>query len=176
MTMHEDSNSALTNDLAALRTALRDVHAPAEDEVALRAALGVRRQAAHTPPRARHRARAAALAAAAALGAVGVLALLLRTGSREPGAPDSTAGEPAALLASRPQSATTAFQPLAFTPALSASQSYSVVRVRIPLAALSPGHVAPADAAIEADLLVGEDGLARGIRFDSADTLFVAAR
>lgn len=34
--------------------------------------------------------------------------------------------------------------------------------------------VVPGAAAIEADLLVGEDGLARAIRFDRADTLFVS--
>jgi hypothetical protein len=174
--MHEDSDRALTHDLAALRAAMRDVRAPADGEVALRAALWVRRHAAPTPPRARHRARTAALAAAAALGAIAVSSLLLRTGSRDPGALDGTAGESARPLAPPAELATTAFQPLAFTPALSASQSYSVVRVRIPLAALAPGHVGPTDATIEADLLVGEDGLARGIRFDSADTLFVAAR
>jgi hypothetical protein len=46
--------------------------------------------------------------------------------------------------------------------------------VRIPLTALTPGHSAPPDATIEADLLVGEDGLASGIRFNRADTLFVS--
>lgn len=175
--MHDGSDSALTSDLSALRAALRGVHAPPDDEVALRAALWVRRQAAQTPPRARHRARVAALAAAAALGAVAVLSfMLLRAGPNDPGVRGDTPRESVSPLASADRSATTAFQPLAFTPALSASQSYSVVRVRIPLAALAPGHVAPTDATIEADLLLGEDGLARGIRFDSADTLFVAAR
>jgi hypothetical protein len=173
--MHENSDSALTSDLAALRAALRDVRAPADGEVALRAALWVRRQAAHTPPRARHRARAVALAAAAALGAVALAALLTRAGLWDARERDGAAGAPAAVASVAPAAAAP-FQPLAFTPALSASQSYSVVRVRIPLAALAPGHVAPADATIEADLLVGEDGLARGIRFDRADTLFVAAR
>jgi hypothetical protein len=57
---------------------------------------------------------------------------------------------------------------------LSPSQSYSVVRVRIPLTALAPGYSAPPGVTIEADLLVGEDGLASGIRFDTADTLFVS--
>jgi 2-polyprenyl-6-methoxyphenol hydroxylase-like FAD-dependent oxidoreductase len=46
------------------------------------------------------------------------------------------------------------------------------VRVRIPLSALSPGT--PSGATIEADLLVGEDGLASGIRFSPADTVFVS--
>jgi hypothetical protein len=48
------------------------------------------------------------------------------------------------------------------------------VRVRIPLTALTPSHSAPPDATVEADLLVGEDGLASGIRFNKEDTLFVS--
>jgi hypothetical protein len=173
--IHDGSDSALTNDLAALRAALRDVNAPPDGEVALRAALWLRRNAAHTPPRARRRAWIAGFAAAAALGAVAVLSLMLLRAGPAARERDVTPAEPARPLASSEQTAMTAFQPLAFVPALSASQSYSVVRVRIPLAALT-GHVAPTDATIEADLLVGEDGLARGIRFDTADTLFVAAR
>jgi hypothetical protein len=45
--------------------------------------------------------------------------------------------------------------------------------VRLELATTAAG--AAPSAAIEADLLVGEDGLARAIRFDSADTLPVYA-
>jgi hypothetical protein len=173
--MQESPESALTHDLAALRAALRDVSAPADGERTLRAALSVRRLAAPAAPRGR-RARAVWLAAAAALGAVAVAALLPRATSRDPGAHGTAADDSGPPPASRPPLAVSAFQPLAFTPGLSASQSYSVVRVRIPLAALAPGHASPTDATIEADLLVGEDGLARGIRFDTADTLFVAAR
>jgi hypothetical protein len=174
--MHESPESALTNDLAALRVALRDVRAPADGEVTLRAALWVRRQAAPRAPRGRRLARAVWLAAAAALGAVAVAALLPRAASRDPGAHGTAAEDFGPPPASRGQLAPSAFQPLAFTPGLSASQSYSVVRVRIPLAALAPDHASPSDATIEADLLVGDDGLARGIRFDTADTLLVAAR
>ena len=67
-----------------------------------------------------------------------------------------------------------AFRPIAFSRGLSTSESYSVVRVRIELVSSAPGAGAP-NASIEADLLVGEDGLAHAIRFDSADTLPVYA-
>jgi len=67
-----------------------------------------------------------------------------------------------------------AFRPIAFSRSLSTAESYSVVRVRIELAASAPGAGAP-NASIEADLLIGEDGLAHAIRFDSADTLPVYA-
>jgi hypothetical protein len=65
------------------------------------------------------------------------------------------------------------FRPLGFARGVSASESYSVVRVRIQLATFVANAGAPPDAAIEADVLVGEDGLARAIRFDRADTLFM---
>jgi hypothetical protein len=67
-----------------------------------------------------------------------------------------------------------AFRPIAFSRGLSASESYSVVRVRLELASSPLGARGP-NASIEADLLVGEDGLAHAIRFDSADTLPVYA-
>jgi 2-polyprenyl-6-methoxyphenol hydroxylase-like FAD-dependent oxidoreductase len=59
-----------------------------------------------------------------------------------------------------------------YAPGLSPSGSYSVVRVRIPLSALAQGS--RLEGTIEADLLVGEDGLASGIRFASTDTLVVS--
>jgi hypothetical protein len=67
-----------------------------------------------------------------------------------------------------------AFRPIAFSRSLSTAESYSVVRVRIELASSAPRAGAP-NASIEADLLIGEDGLAHAIRFDSADTLPVYA-
>jgi hypothetical protein len=174
----EHRDRALASELAALRAALRDVHAPAEGEVALRAALWARRQGRAPAPRAARRVRvSAALAAAAAVATAAVLGLLmLRAGPED----SATAVAPSAIVAlpagANGSSAAAAFQPLAFTPPLSASQSYSIVRVRIPLAALAPGNMVSPATTIEADLLVGEDGLARGIRFDKADTLLVAAR
>lgn len=57
-----------------------------------------------------------------------------------------------------------AFRPLMYAPRPSPWESYSIVRVRIPLAALAPGDASRGS--VEADVLLGEDGLARAIRFD----------
>ena len=183
----QELDRGLSADLAALRSTLRELHAPGADERTLIAALRTRRAAAgalDVPPdqvpaaaaRTRHAAHVRAwraLAAAAALAAVtAVLTLRVERGGDVAPA-DSPASQVASTAAPAPALAS-AFQPLAFSPGLSASQSYSVVRVRIPLTALTPGHSAPPDATIEADLLVGEDGLASGIRFNRADTLFVS--
>ena len=67
-----------------------------------------------------------------------------------------------------------AFQPLLNSPGLSPSSSYSVVRVRIPLAAFAAVPGTAQGGTIEADLLVGEDGLAHAIRFNEADALLVS--
>jgi hypothetical protein len=69
--------------------------------------------------------------------------------------------------------AAAAFQPLLYSPGISPAQAYNVVRVRIPLTSLV-GYGAPIDGMIEADLLVGEDGLPTGIRFDTADAPLVS--
>ena len=55
------------------------------------------------------------------------------------------------------------------SPGLSSAASYSVVRVRIPLSAFALVPGTEDSGTIEAELLVGEDGLARAIRFDEAD-------
>lgn len=174
----EETDRALTTDLAALRTALHEVRAPADGEVALRAALWARRQR-RAPAGAARRSRVpTALAAAAAIAAVAIVSLLLLRNVPDEGSSATDAPAPGSALPTTASgtNALAAFQPLALTPALSASQSYSVVRVRIPITALAPGNAGPPGATIEADLLVGEDGLARAIRFDSADTLFLTAR
>jgi hypothetical protein len=59
-------------------------------------------------------------------------------------------------------------------PASSPASSYSVVRVRIPLSAFALVPGTEHNGTIEADLLVGEDGLARAIRFDEADASLVS--
>jgi hypothetical protein len=180
----------LAAELAALRGALRDVRASDADEPKLLAALESRRAilrrastpaepAPPAPIRTRRAARAwragFAVAAAAALAAVSaVLTLGVERRGDVAGSASSASAPDAAPAPNAPAEHEGAFQPLAFSPGLSPSQSYSVVRVRIPLTALTPGYAAPADATIEADLLVGEDGLASAIRFDKEDTLFVS--
>jgi hypothetical protein len=54
------------------------------------------------------------------------------------------------------------------------SSSYSVVRVRIPLSAFAIVPGTEQGGSVEADLLVGEDGLARAIRINEADALRVS--
>jgi len=196
---HEESLSA---DLGALRSALLEVRAP-DDEAALLSAARARAVAraaidapsAVRPPilgrvRIAHRTRALALAAAAVVAGVAVLVAvraewLLRAERAEraqraeraervaasPRASDAVAAAPVTAGALDVRQA---FRPIAFSRGLSASESYSVVRVRLELASSPLGARGP-NASIEADLLVGEDGLAHAIRFDSADTLPVYA-
>jgi hypothetical protein len=87
---------------------------------------------------------------------------------------DGSDGAALPYAAAAPTRAPRAFQPLSYGPGFSPSGSYSVVRVRIPLAALAIDHTGALDGTIEADLLLGEDGLASGIRFDAEDTLLVS--
>lgn len=196
---------SLSADLGALRSALLEVRAPDDEALLRRAVLApaaarvITRQSSATRPtvvaaaRARRvpSRRAVALAAAAAVGGIAVLVAVrdewvLRTERAERAEQAARAVQVAdssratALATATPAAARTpvmrssSFRPIAFSRGLSASESYSVVRVRIELASSSPGTNAPS-ASIEADLLVGEDGLAHAIRFDSADTLPVYA-
>jgi hypothetical protein len=79
----------------------------------------------------------------------------------------------AAVSAATEAVAVSAFQPLSSSPGL-ASSSYSVVRVRIPLSAFAVVPGTEQGGTIEADLLVGDDGLARAIRFNEADLIRVS--
>jgi hypothetical protein len=162
----------LQAELAQLRAALRTVQAPPPDETALRAqfrdAVRERAQAVAITATAKGSWRVHVAAAAVVVLAVGaaLAAVLLRV---EPPAP-----VPVAMETPRPEPlAVNAFQPLLSAPGLS-SPSYSVVRVRIPLSALALVPGTEQDGTIEADLLVGEDGLARAIRFNESDALLVS--
>ncbi len=197
----EDS---LSSELSALRSALRELRAP-DDEPVLRSALraraaarvGTREPSAARPKvlagargRVAYTRRRLALAAAAAVAGIVALGVFLAERVERAGRAEhagraeqverlaaSSRGTDAATAAAatagvpdvRP-----AFRPISFPRGFSPTESYSVVRVRLELASMAPGAGAP-NAAIEADLLVGEDGLARAIRFDSADTLPVYA-
>jgi hypothetical protein len=159
--------SRLQADLAQLRVALQKIETPAPDDAALRARFrdARRKQAENTAGERAGGLRRLPLAAAAALLLTvgGVLAAIVLRGD------DST---PAAVAVEAPEAAPStvgAFQPLLSSPSLTPSSSYSVVRVRIPLSALAVVPGTAQDGTIEADLLVGEDGLARAIRFNEAD-------
>jgi hypothetical protein len=166
--------------LGELRSALRKVHAPADGEAGLIAALAERRRSREPTVAGGARARRwrAPLAAAAGIAATAIAVLLgLGRDSAEladGGVSVTTAAPADGRTGGDASSSAQAFQPLLYSPGFSPTGSYNVVRVRIPLEALAPGQGAGGERAIEADLLVGEDGLARGIRFDSADTLFVS--
>ena len=163
----------LETELAQLRAALRDVQAPPPDEIALRAQFrdAARLRAQSTPAAAGGKAAwrlhfAAAAVVVLAVGA-GLAAVLLRVERPElvPLAVEAPRATPPAV---------SAFQPLLNSPGMSPSSSYSVVRVRIPLSAFALVPGTEQGGTIEADLLVGEDGLARAIRFDEADALVVS--
>lgn len=163
--------SRLQAELGQLRAALRAIEAPPVDEAALRAQVRDRGQAKIAPAeRAGGGSRRLPLAAAAAVvlavgGALTVVALRSERPVRVPVAAEVPEAAPEAVGA---------FQPLLSSPGLSASASYSVVRVRIPLSAFAAVPGTAQDGTIEADLLVGEDGLARAIRFNEADALRVS--
>jgi hypothetical protein len=163
--------SRLQSELAQLRAAVRAVEAPAIDEAALRARFREARQqlaqnaAAERAGRLRRLPLAAAAAVALAVG--GVLAAVVLRG--EHAVPVRVAAEePVAVPVP------SAFQPLPNSPSLSPSSSYNVVRVRIPLSAFAVVPGTDGGGTIEADVLVGEDGLARAIRFNEADALLVS--
>jgi hypothetical protein len=165
-------DARLQADLVQLREALRTVQAPPPDEAALRAqfrdAARQRAQAAVAAARGAGSWRIHFAAAAVVLLAIGAVlaALLLRV--------ERPAQIPFAAETTRPEALPiSAFQPLLNSPGLSSS-SYSVVRVRIPLSAFAVVPGTQPDGTIEADLLVGEDGLARGIRFPEADAVLVS--
>ena len=155
-------------DLAPLRAALKAMPTPAVDEAALRRVFRERYHARADGARAAARTRRYwALAAAvtcAAIGGVVGLALMTERHTAAPPAP----------IAAVPPSAVAAFQPLWYSPEVVSGAAYSVVRVRIPLSSLALLPDAAADGMIEADLLVGEDGLARGIRFNGPGALLLS--
>lgn len=163
---------ALSAELAQLKAALRAVQAPPADEAELRATF---RDTRRRQQRARttrlvgsQRARWAA-AAIVVLGVAGVLGTVLLGGEEQAPGPALVAAPPAPLVV-------TAFQPLLNAPAFSPDASYTVVRVRIPLSAFALVPGTEHGGTVEADLLVGEDGLARGIRFTPADAMLASAQ
>jgi hypothetical protein len=159
----------LQADVAQLRAVLRTVQAPPADEAALRAQFRAARQRAQTAARGAGSWRVHLAAAAVVVLAVGAVlaSVLLRVERPEPPPVASETPSIAPLAAG-------AFQPLLNAPGVSPSLSYSVVRVRIPVSAFALVPGSQDDGTIEADLLVGEDGVARAIRFTGADTMLVS--
>lgn len=165
----------LEAELAQLRAALRAEPVPPPDESALRAAFRAKQ-------REREQVVAAAVgvgnwrvhlaAAAAVFATVAAVVWVVTFGVERPAPAPTLVMEPAPLAA---PTAVAAFQPLLNSPGLSPSGSYSVVRVRIPLSSLALVPGTEQSGSIEADLLVGEDGLARGIRFNPADVAHASA-
>jgi hypothetical protein len=165
-------DSRLQAELAQLRAALREVEAPPADDAALRArfreAQRMRARTAAVKRGGGSRRLPLAAAAAVVLAIGGALATVVLRADRSapvPVAAEAPVGEPLAVGA---------FQPLLTSRSLSPSSAYSVVRVRIPLSAFAVVPGTEQEGSIEADLLVGEDGLARAIRFNDADALLVS--
>jgi len=163
--------SRLQSDLAQLRTALRALEPPEVDEAALRARFReMQQQRAQNAVAERSSRFRLAAAAAVVLALGGILAAVVLRGERTESVLVPVAAE-APLAVPAPVSA---FQPLSNSPSLLPSSSYNVVRVRIPLSAFAVVPGTQQGGSIEADLLVGEDGLARAIRFNEADALLVS--
>jgi hypothetical protein len=163
----------LQAELAQLRAALRTVDAPAPDEAALRIRFreAERRRIeapAAAPSDAGWRIHFAAAAVVVLAVGAAVGAVVLRV---EAPRPAPLAVEPAQAASPPPDGV---FQPLSSSPGFAPASAYSVVRVRIPLSAFALVPGTEQDGTVEADLLVGEDGLARAIRFNEADALLVS--
>jgi hypothetical protein len=193
--LKNDSNAPLDVELARLRDALRDVHAADGGEESLRAAFRAHHPASAEPALAtsarpqpdREKASrssrglsrrhvdfvAGALAATIAIAAV-VLIGLWRTDRDGPESAAAAAGEGSVRSGVDAIPAAAAFQPLSYSREISPTQAYTIVRVRVPLTALGIGYDAPPNATIEADLLLGEDGIPTGIRFDTTNAQLVS--
>ena len=170
MSVSQRDAGRLQAELAQLRAALRSVEGVPPDEEALRAQFRAMRLADAKRTAVEHGGRRRlplAAAAAVVLAVAAALAALL---------PLDDGAEPAAAAAPRDEAPAIvgAFQPLLHSPGLPPSEAYSVVRVRIPLSALAVVPGTTESGTIEADLLVGEDGLARAIRFDEVDAMLVS--
>jgi hypothetical protein len=162
----------LDAELAQLRAALRSVQAPPVNEAALRARFrGAAQQRALAAAAAKTAGSSRMHLAAAAVVVLAIGAVFVTVLKRVERPAQPVAAEAPQQIAPL---AAAAFQPLSNAPAWSPALSYSVVRVRIPLSAFAIVPGTQQDGTVEAELLVGEDGLARGIRFAGADTMLVS--
>ena len=154
---------ALTSALAALAGADAQREAPPELEGLLRARLRKAAAPLGTAPRLTRPAPMVWLSAAAVLLVGGTLAVLRSTPAAGPGA-----ARPAARGAAAPDAE---FTPLVYGEPLDGAEALHLARVRVPRSALpSLGWGEMDDGPpLEAEVLVGQDGLARGIRFVSGE-------
>jgi hypothetical protein len=154
---------ALTGALAALAGADAHREAPPEMEGVLRARL--RKAAAPERVERRHPRPAMVWLSAAAVLLVGATLAFLRS------TPEAGPGEarPTASRAAAPDEAE--FTPLVYGEPLEGAEALHLARVRVPRSALpSLGWGEMDDGPpLEAEVLVGQDGLARGIRFVSGE-------
>jgi hypothetical protein len=154
----------LSGELEALRRALAAQTSPTpEAERELRTkfrALAGRRAGDPARRPSRQRASAVGLAAVLLVVTVSVLAIpwLLRSGA-EPESETVIAAQAAAPFWTLPGARSEA-----------GSASYSVVRIRVPLSSLALVDFS-GGSTIEAEVLLGEDGLVHGIRFDPSPAL-----
>ena len=165
----------LTRRLAALRNAMRLPEGALDDDSFLESFRAA--HARRTTSRRRLRLGAGAAGIAASVAAVAVVATLDRmnqdvsVGLADTDVPASSLGGNAASTLP----AWAVFHPLPFSPGVSPGASYSVVRVRIPVSSFPVGYTAEPYASVEADLLLGPDGIPAAIRFVDPDEVFVTA-
>ena len=160
---------SLTAGLRALAAEFSHLCAPARVEARLLAQFRTRTAAAPPPARAVHRTPFFGWAAAAVL----LLAAgVLLTGGRQPLSPQHPLPAAAQLASADPDEPETAesdFVPLPYAGQLPADEDMDLVRVEVPRSAMiAAGFAVSADRAaepVEADVLLGPDGLARAVRF-----------
>lgn len=175
-----DAQAQLTADLAGLRDALQTLRAPSEQEHVLRSAFNARRASRRAPRPAPT--RVAGIVSVLVVVAVLVVERVRQSSEQAPlDAPDT--GFASSAAANRGDSpgrraieepgvgVVGTFQPLMYAPGFSPTASYSVVRVRIPVSALAITSAADLDGLVEADILIGEDGLPTAIRFTRTDAV-----
>jgi len=151
---------ALGADLAALRAGLDALPLP-DDERALRAAFRHAHAARRLAVRRRGRLALGAGALAVAIAAVGVW----RAGDERPAPEVATS----AVVRDSGDASAAIFHAWPYASGMSLTGSYSVVRVRLPVSSLAASVAPSSPGVIEADVLLGEDGIVRAIRFDDAN-------
>jgi hypothetical protein len=179
------AQEALSEQLSALRSAIQVPPSPPAHEDALLEAYRAARSR-RLSFRKRRSVRFSTLAAAAGVAALTLLAPFIgetpaptsvasRT-AESPAAAEGRAGAAGAELHAESSGAPppAVFHALPFSPGVSLSGSYSVVRVRIPVSAFPGSFPAVTPSSVEADLLIGEDGIPSAISFINADTVLVS--